>query len=320
MVIYLLRRLLLAVITFFIATLISFSVVYFKGVSNFNHLPLFEAYPFYLFNTLKGFLGISQLNHQPIAEQVIQLFPVTLELAMLAALFALCIGIPLGIIASLYKDKPIDYAIRGFMLVGISTPVFWLALLLLTYFSYSLNWLPPSGRYSLPDEIPAVTGFMFIDVFLTDLPNRGQILSDILKHAFIPMLTLSIPPLVEITRLVRANIIEISRENYIKAATIRGLSKPKLIYHHILHNALPPIIPKLGLQFTTLLTLTMIIEIIFDWHGFGRWILYSLHHQDYAAISAGILVSSLVVILVFIFCEILGILTNPLKRKELYVQ
>lgn len=320
MVIYLLRRLLLAVITFFIATLISFSVVYYKGISNFNDLPLFEAYPFYLFNTLNGNLGISQLNRLPIAEQVMQLFPVTLELAVFAALFALCIGIPLGILASLYKDKPVDYVIRTFILVGISTPVFWLALLLVTYLAYALNWLPTSGRFSIIGEVPTVTGFMFIDVFLTDLPNRGQILSDMIKHAFLPILTLSIPPLVEIARLVRINIIEISKENYIKAATIRGLSKPSLIYHHILHNALPPIIPKLGLQFTILLTLTMIIEIIFDWPGFGSWILYSLHHQDYAAISAGILISSLVVILVFIFCEILGILTSPLKRKELYVQ
>ena len=320
MVIYLLRRLLLATITLFIATLISFSVVYFKGVSNFNDLPLFEAYPFYLLNTLNGNLGISQLNHQPIAEQVIQLFPVTLELAILAAMLALCVGIPLGILASLYKNKPIDYAIQSFLLVGISTPVFWLALLLITYFSYSLDWFPSSGRYRAIGEVPTITGFMFIDVFLADIPNREHVLLDMIKHTFIPILALSIPPLVEITRLVRVNVIDISKENYIKAATIRGLSKSILIYRHILHNALPSIIPKLGLQFTTLLTLTMIIEIIFDWYGFGRWILYSLHHQDYAAISAGILVSSLVVIIIFIFFEILGILTSPLKRKELYVQ
>jgi cationic peptide transport system permease protein len=318
MIIYLLRRLLLAVITLFILTLFSFSVVYFKDVSALSHQPIFDAYLHYLLMIFNGDLGTSLTSQQPIAYQLARTFATTLELCILATAVALLLGIPLGIIAGVYDKKVTDKLINVFVLLGLSTPTFWLALLLVTFFSFYLDWLPVSGRYDLSYPIHTVTGFMYIDLFLSDSPHRNEILMNMIKHSLLPVFTLAIGPMTETIKLLRKNVIAISKENYIKAAATRGLSRAKIIERHVLHNALPPIIPILGLQFSTLLTLTMIVEIIFDWNGLGHWLLYSLHHQDYAVISSSVLVTGTLVTIVYILSDIIGLVTNPLKKKELY--
>lgn len=319
MTIYLLRRLLLVVITLFILTLFSFSIIYFKNVNALSELPLFEAYPRYLMQLFETDLGSSYINKRPILHFLKTALPVTLELCILAVLIALIFGVPIGIFAGVYNKKPIDKFINIFVLIGLSTPTFWLSLLMVTFFSFYLDWLPVSGRYDSAIEIPATTGFMYIDLFLNDIPNRSEILLDMIKHSLLPVGTLAIGPMTEIIKLLRSSVIEVSKENYIKAAATRGLSRTKIIYRHVLHNAFPPIIPKLGLQFSTLLTLAMIIETIFDWHGMGYWMMYSLNHQDYAVISSGILTIGALVIIVYVMSEIIGIATNPLKNKDLYV-
>lgn len=319
MIIYLLRRLLLVVITLFILTLFSFSILYYKNASGLSTLPLFEAYPLYLIQLLEVNLGSSLLTEEPVLHYLRLALPVTLELCLLAVMVAFLFGVPLGILAGVFNKKPIERVINVFVLLGLSTPTFWLALLMVTFFSFYLDWLPVSGRYDLSYSIPTITGFMYIDLFLSQSPQRGQILINMIQHSLLPVLTLAIGPMTEIIKLLRSSVIEVSKENYIKAAATRGLSRTQIIYRHVLHNAFPPIIPKLGLQFSTLLALAMILETIFDWHGMGYWMIYSLHHQDYAVISAGILTIGSLVIVIYFASEIIGIVTNPLKNKDLYV-
>lgn len=139
-----------------------------------------------------------------------------------------------------------------------------------------------------------------------------------LTHMVLPVLTLSVAPTMEVIRLMRLSTIDVYDTNYIKAAATRGISRLTILRRHVLHNALPPVIPRLGLQFSTMLTLAMITEMVFSWPGTGRWVINAIRQQDYAAISAGVMVIGALVIIVNVISDILGAMANPLKHKEWY--
>ena len=141
---------------------------------------------------------------------------------------------------------------------------------------------------------------------------------NVLQHLILPVITLAIAPTTEVIRLMRNSTEEIMSENYVKAAATRGLSRFTIIRRHILHNALPPIIPKLGLQFSTMLTLTMVTEIVFNWPGLGRWLVTAIRQQDYSAISAGVMLVGSMVIIVNVLSDIVGAMSNPMKHKVGY--
>ena len=139
-----------------------------------------------------------------------------------------------------------------------------------------------------------------------------------IRHMVLPVLTLSVAPTTEVIRLMRISTIEVFDQNYVKAAATRGLSRLTILRRHVLHNALPPVIPRLGLQFSTMLTLAMITEMVFSWPCLGRWLINAIRQQDYAAISAGVMVIGSLVIIVNVISDILGAMANPLKHKEWY--
>ena len=139
-----------------------------------------------------------------------------------------------------------------------------------------------------------------------------------LRHIVLPVLTLAVAPTTEVVRLMRISTIAIYDTNYVKAAATRGVSRLTILRRHVLHNALPPVIPRLGLQFSTMLTLAMITEMVFNWPGLGRWMINAIRQQDYAAISAGVMVIGALVIIINVISDILGAMANPLKHKEWY--
>jgi cationic peptide transport system permease protein len=137
-----------------------------------------------------------------------------------------------------------------------------------------------------------------------------------LMHLILPVTALAVAPTTEVVRLLRISTREVMEQNYIKAAATRGLSRFTIIRRHVLHNALPPVIPRLGLQFSTMLTLAMITEVVFSWPGLGRWLVDAIRQQDYAAISAGVMMVGGLVITVNVLADILGAALTPLKHKE----
>lgn len=149
MIIFTLRRLLLLLVTLFFLSLVGFSLLYFTPHAPLGGASLFDAYRFYVHSLLQGDFGVSSINGQLIIEQLKEVFPATMELCILAFVFALVVGIPLGIIAGLLRGKWQDGAISALALFGYSMPVFWLAILLMLFFSLHLGWLPVSGRYDL---------------------------------------------------------------------------------------------------------------------------------------------------------------------------
>ncbi|MGB8663712.1 MAG: putrescine export ABC transporter permease SapB [Serratia inhibens] len=318
MIIFTLRRILLLLITLFLLTLVSFSLSYFTPRAPLNGAALLDAYHFYFVSLLHWDFGVSSINGQAISEQLREVFPATMELCVLAFTLALFIGIPLGIIAGVMRGKWQDTAISTFALIGFSMPVFWLALLLMLFFSLHLGWLPVSGRFDLLYQVKPITGFALIDAWLSDSPYRSEMIGSALRHMILPIAALAVAPTTEVVRLMRISTDDVINQNYIKAATTRGLSRFTIIRRHVLHNALPPIVPKLGLQFSTMLTLAMITEVVFSWPGLGRWMINAIRQQDYAAISAGIMVVGTLVITINVLADILGAATNPLKHKEWY--
>ncbi|AHG18228.1 peptide ABC transporter permease [Chania multitudinisentens RB-25] len=318
MIIFTLRRILLLLITLFLLTLVSFSLSYLPPHAPLNGAALWDAYQFYFVGLLQGDLGVSSINGQAISEQLREVFPATMELCILAFTLAMFIGIPLGIIAGVMRGKWQDTAISTFALLGFSMPVFWLALLLMLYFSLHLGWMPVSGRFDLLYQVKPVTGFALIDAWLSDSPYRHEMIASALRHMLLPIIAVAVAPITEVIRLMRISTDDVLDQNYIKAAATRGLSRFTIIRRHVLHNALPPIIPKLGLQFSTMLTLAMITEVVFSWPGLGRWLVNAIRQQDYAAISAGVMVVGALVISINVLADILGAATNPLKHKEWY--
>ncbi|WP_323836766.1 putrescine export ABC transporter permease SapB [Photorhabdus africana] len=318
MTIYTLRRLLLLIITLFFLSLISFSLSYFTPNAPLSGASLFDAYTFYFNSLLLWDFGVSSINGELISEQLREVFPATMELCILAFSSALLVGIPLGIIAGVWRNKPADTVIISIALVGFSIPIFWLALLLTLFFSLYLGWLPVSGRFNLLYQIEPVTGFSLIDAWLSKSPYRNEMIISAMQHLLLPVITLAVAPTTEVIRLMRNSTEEVFGENYIKAAATRGLSRLTIIRRHVLHNALPPIIPKLGLQFSTMLTLAMITELVFNWPGLGHWLVSAIRQQDYSAISAGVMVIGTLVISVNVLSDIIGAMANPLKHKEWY--
>ncbi|WP_052281627.1 putrescine export ABC transporter permease SapB [Kluyvera genomosp. 1] len=318
MIIFTLRRLLLLLVTLFFLTIVGFCLSYFTPHAPLQGASLWNAWAFWFDSVMHWDFGVSSINGQPISEQLRQVFPATMELCIMAFGFALLVGIPVGMLAGITRNKWQDKVISFFALLGFSIPVFWLALLLTLFFSLTLGWLPVSGRFDLLYEVKNVTGFALIDAWLSDSPWRHEMIMSALRHMVLPVLTLAVAPTTEVVRLMRISTIAIYDTNYVKAAATRGVSRLTILRRHVLHNALPPVIPRLGLQFSTMLTLAMITEMVFSWPGLGRWMINAIRQQDYAAISAGVMVIGALVIIINVISDILGAMANPLKHKEWY--
>ncbi|WP_312739961.1 putrescine export ABC transporter permease SapB [Cedecea neteri] len=318
MIIFTLRRLLLLLITLLFLAVVGFSLNYFTPHAPLQGASLWNAWVFWFESLLHWDFGVSSINGQSINEQLRDVFPATMELCILAFGLALLVGIPVGMLAGIMRNKWQDKLISALALVGFSIPVFWLALLLTLFFSLTLGWFPVSGRFDLLYEVKSVTGFALVDAWLSDSPYRSEMIVSALRHMVLPVAALAVAPTTEVIRLMRISTIEVFDQNYVKAAATRGLSRFTILHRHVLHNALPPVIPRLGLQFSTMLTLAMITEVVFSWPGLGRWLINAIRQQDYMAISAGVMVIGSLVIIVNVISDILGAMANPLKHKEWY--
>lgn len=318
MIIFTLRRLLLLLITLLFLAVVGFSLNYFTPHAPLQGASMWNAWVFWFESLLHWDFGVSSINGQSINEQLRDVFPATMELCILAFGLALLVGIPVGMLAGIMRNKWQDKLISALALVGFSIPVFWLALLLTLFFSLTLGWFPVSGRFDLLYEVKSVTGFALVDAWLSDSPYRSEMIVSALRHMVLPVAALAVAPTTEVIRLMRISTIEVFDQNYVKAAATRGLSRFTILHRHVLHNALPPVIPRLGLQFSTMLTLAMITEVVFSWPGLGRWLINAIRQQDYMAISAGVMVIGSLVIIVNVISDILGAMANPLKHKEWY--
>jgi len=335
---YILRRLGLFLFMILMLSVFTFSLAYlFPGdpLSNLSGIPssnfaqhseledkylynsnYFMQYIAFLGRIFQGDWGFSFASGNSVFSHIVDLLPATLELSIYALIVSVVVGVPTGILGSGYHKRWPDKLINSTTMVGYSMPVFWLALLLIMVFSLKLGWFPMSGRMGLLYEIPANTGFILIDIALAGFPYKGMAFVDALRHLTLPTIVLAMYPTTVLIRFTRESMLKVMDQNFIKTARAKGLNRRQLIMHHALRNALLPVIKQIGLQFSTLITLAMITEVIFSWPGIGRWLIDSIYQRDFPAIQGGLMAVSLFVILASITAELTYTLFDPLSRNQ----
>jgi len=317
MLLYSVRRFNLFIITLLILTMVGFSILRLEPSSPWAIHDFWNGWMLYLGELMQLNLGVTKLG-TPIIDELSVVFPATLELCFIAFIISLLVGIPVGTLAGMKQGKWIDTAISFTSMSGYSAPLFWVALLMIMVFSLHFQVLPVAGRYDLLYQIEHVTGFAIIDAFFASGEYRAHALQSVLEHLILPCLVLALAPTTQVIGLMRASVAEVMGQNYIRAARIKGLSTHEIVTQHVLRNAIPPIIPKIGVQLSSMLTLAIITESIFNWPGIGRWLLDALSNQDYVAIQAGVIVVATFVLTANILSDLIGAMVNPLVRKEWY--
>lgn len=275
--------------------------------------PLHEQYLSYLGQLAQGDLGQSLRTRESVWSEFASLFPATVELALAALLLAGVLGLLAGTLAALKRGSVLDHGTMGLALTGYSMPIFWWALILIMFFSVELGWTPVSGRLDLLYDVEPVTGFMLIDTLLSD--EQGAFL-DALRHLILPAIVLGTIPLAVIARMTRSAMLEVLREEYIRAARARGLSPARLVFVHALRNALVPVLTVFGLQVGSLLSGAVLTETLFSWPGIGKWLIEAIGARDYPVVQNGILLIAALVILVNFVVDILYGLANPRIRHR----
>ncbi|MCE0492650.1 ABC transporter permease [Vibrio salinus] len=317
MLVYILRKLALFIITLLILTLVGYNIIRLDTTSHWALDNFWSGWFLYIRELGHLNFGLNNLGI-PVIEELKVVFPATLELCVLSFIISLLVGIPLGTIAGMKQGKWIDTVISFISMCGYAAPVYWVALILILVLSLNYQLFPVSGRYDLLYQIDHVTGFTLIDVFLSDSANRQQAIESVIQHLTLPCIVLALSPTTQIIRLMRESVSDVINQNYVRVAKIRGLSQYSIIREHILRNAIPPIIPKFGLQLSTMFTIAVITESIFNWPGIGRWLLNALAREDYVSIQAGVIVVASVVLTANILSDLFGAIVNPLVRKEWY--
>ena len=273
--------------------------------------PLLVQYGLYLSRLVHGDLGRSIVTHAPVISEFRTLFPATIELSVCAILFALCLGLPAGIIAAVRRNSIFDHGVMGISLTGYSMPIFWWALLLILLFSVQLGWTPVSGRIAVQYFIEPVTGFLLIDTLIDG--DFGAFRSA-LSHLVLPVIVLGTVPLAVIARMTRSAMLEVLGEDYIRTARAKGLPRFRVIAIHALRNALIPVVTVIGLQVGVLFTGAILTETIFSWPGVGKWLIEGINRRDYPVLQGGTLLIGAIVMIVNLLVDVTYGLINPRIR------
>lgn len=247
--------------------------------------PLLVQYGAFMKGAASGDLGRSLRTNQPVAGEIAQRLPATLELAVAAMAVAMLIAIPLGILAAVNANTRVDYLATTAALLGISVPNFWLGPLLAIVFSIEFGWLPVSGRGTL-------------------------------AHLILPALTLGAPLAAVLARMTRASVLEELRELYVLAALSRGVSRARAVIRHAFRNSLIPIVTIIGLQAGVVLTGAVVTETIFAWPGVGRYLIQSITARDYPAVQGCILFIAVTYVSVNLITDLAYGFLDPRIRYE----
>lgn len=247
--------------------------------------PLVTQYVNYLKDLLSGDLGRSLRTKELITKELASYFPATMELVLVAFLFAMFVGIPMGIYSAKKNGKMLDHATRFFSIGAVSLPTFWVAMVFQLVFYRLLNWLPLGGRISISAsllyDVPNVTGMLILDCILT---GSWGLLGDAFVHIIMPGFTIALYPIGLVARMTRSALLEILNEDYITAAKSYGVREGKVLWRYALKNSLGATATVVALSMGYSLTNTFLTETIFSWPGLGSYVSKSVTTLDYPAI------------------------------------
>jgi peptide/nickel transport system permease protein len=331
---YLLRRLLLVVPTLFGVTLISFFLTYIlpgnpalvkagplatpEYVAEVERQmgldrPVWVQYGRYISGLFRGDLGESASTGRPVLEDFAQRLPATLELTLASLALAVLIGVPLGILSAVHRDRPIDHIGRIVGVAGVAMPSFWTGLLLIFVFFYLLGIAPaPLGRLGSGLSPPtSITGLYVVDSLLT---GNWRTLGSSLAQLALPATTLAIGVMAPLARMVRATMLEILESDYIKAAWAAGLPRRRVIYGDALRNALIPVVTTLGVIFGFLMAGNAVVESVFAWPGIGNYAVTALMTKDSGPIQSFVLFVAVMYVVVNLLVDLVYGIVDPRIR------
>jgi peptide/nickel transport system permease protein len=274
--------------------------------------PIYQQYYSYLKTTVvDGDLGVSVASHRTITSEIKERFPATVELAFGAMIFATFLGVPLGFVAAKRHGGFFDNGTLIGSLLGISIPVFFLAILLKYFFSVKWQLLPSVGRESVTINAEHPTNFYILDAIIT---REWDVLWDAIKHLILPAIALGSISLAVITRITRASVLDVQNEDYVRTARAKGLAPRTVDRRHVLRNALLPISTIIGLQVGLLLSGAVLTETVFAWPGMGSWLAAAIFNRDYPVLQGGILFLAVVFVFVNLIVDISYAIINPRIR------
>jgi len=328
---YLIRRLILAVPVLLGVTFFAYSMVLLSGdpaaALAGQHLtpeireavreklglddPLPVQYVRFLGRLVQGDLGTSVTSRIPVAVELRLFLPATIELALYAMAIAIVVGVPLGIIAAYKHNSVTDLGTTFGSLVGVSMPIFWLALMMLWIFGLKLGWFPTGGRIDRSVDLQVITNIYTIDSIIT--LNFPALLST-LHHLTLPAIALATIPTAFITRITRSAMLDVLGENYVRTARAKGLEEKSVVSRHALKNAMLPVITVIGLQMGLLMTGAILTETIFAWPGMGRWVVNGIVARNFPVVQTGVMVFALIFVFVNLVVDVSYGWFNPRIR------
>jgi len=273
--------------------------------------PIYVQYWRYLKTVIKGDFGQSVTTRRDVTEELRQKFPATVELAIAAMMFSTFFGIPLGFFAAKRYGGAFDHFSLVASLIGVSIPVFFLAIILKYIFAVQLGWLPTVGRIDVLIDLEHPTNFYVIDAILAGDP---QALWDVLKHLILPAVALGSIPLAIIARITRAAVLDVQNEDYVRTARAKGMPPAVVDRRHVLRNAMLPIVTIIGLQVGFLLAGAVLTETVFAWPGIGTWLVDAIESRNYPVLQGGILFVALVFVVVNLLVDVSYAFLNPRIR------
>ena len=276
------------------------------------NLPIHTQYIHYMRGVFQGKLGVSLYTNRDVIVDLKEYFPATFELVTVAMILAVAIGIPLGIVSAVHRDRWQDHTSRIFALSGVSMPRFWIGILFQLLLAYQLSLLPIAGRIA-PDIPPPthITGLYLVDSVLT---SNWVALKSSFLHLILPAITLSLSPIAQLMRVVRASMIEQMRKGYILTARANGMPENLLVYKYMLKNAFIAALTIIGLLYGFFLGGAFVVETVFSWPGMARYGVRAFTYKDFNAIIGVVLVIAIAYAIINIIVDIAYGLLDPRIR------
>jgi len=279
--------------------------------------PILTQYFEYLGDVFTGNLGTTLTDHRSVCcgtdSILVENGSATMELSIAAFIVAVVVGVSIGVVAGRFRDTPIDFGGRLFGIVIYAAPVFFLGFLAQLIFGVWLGWLPTSGRASpiVQFELSHTTYFYVIDTLISGDWNAFW---DVVKHLILPAVTLGLVVSGVLIRLVRVNLMQTMKGDYVEAARARGVPERRVVLHHAFRNALVPVVTVAGLQFASLLGGVIVTEEVFNWPGIGSELLRYLNNRDYIAVEGIVVLFAFAVVVVSILIDIVNAFIDPRVR------
>lgn len=273
--------------------------------------PIVEQYLLFLANIVRFDFGVSYRYGEDVFTLIASRLPATFELAIMALILGTAMAVPLGILAALRRGKFVDGVISVVAIAGVSAPTFWMAILMVLLLSAQLNLFPSSGRLPFGSGIEVVTGFYLVDALLQ---GRPDLFWTVLMFLALPTITLALNMTGIIARITRSSVIDVGQEEFVTTAVAKGLPRRRIVRGHLLPNAMIPITTVIGLELGTLISGSIIVEVVFSWPGLGTLLYQAISARDIPLTTGIVVVYTAIFIAINVLIDIVYFLIDPRVR------